>query len=140
MRPSSQIHAVFPYLCVQGAAEAIDFYIRVFGAEELMRLAGEDGRIAHAELRLGPATLMLAEERPEHGWLSPLALGGTSTLLHLHVSDVDALAARASEAGAIVLRPPTDEGHGERQAKLRDPFGHEWLLGQGIEAVSPEAD
>jgi PhnB protein len=132
------IHEVYPYLCVTGAAAAIDFYIRVFGAQELMRLTYPDGRIAHAELKLGPATLMLVDEHPEYGIQSPLAFGGTGTTIHLHVDDVDALTARALEAGATVLRAPTDEGHGERQARLRDPFGHEWLLGHQIEAVSSE--
>jgi PhnB protein len=132
------IHEVFPYLCVRGGAAAIDFYVRIFGAQELMRLTYPDGRIAHAELKLGPATLMLTDEHPEYGIQSPLAFGGTGMTIHLHVDDVDALTARAVEAGATVLRPPTDEGHGERQAKVRDPFGHEWLLGHQLGAVSSE--
>jgi PhnB protein len=132
------IREVYPYLCVRGGAAAIDFYTRVFGAQELMRLTYPDGRIAHAELKLGPGTLMLVDELPEYGIQSPLAFGGTGTTIHLHVDDVDALTTRALEAGATVLRAPTDEGHGERQARLRDPFGHEWLLGHQIEAVSPE--
>lgn len=132
------IREVYPYLCVRGGAAAIDFYVRVFGAEELMRLTYPDGRIAHAELKLGPVTLMLSDEHPEYGLLSPLTYGGTGMAIHLHVDDVDVLTRRAVEAGATVLRPPTDEGHGERQAKLRDPFGHEWLLGHQLEAVSPE--
>jgi PhnB protein len=132
------IHEVFPYLCVRGGAAAMDFYIQVFGAEELMRLTYRDGRIAHAELKLGPATLMLVDEHPEHSIRSPLAFGGTGTRIHLHVDDVDALTARAAEAGATVLMAPTDQGHGERQARVRDPFGHEWLLGHQIESVSSE--
>jgi PhnB protein len=132
------IHEVYPYLCVSGGAAAIDFYVRVFGAQELMRLTYPDGRVAHAELKLGPATLMLTDEHPEYGIQSPLAFGGTGLTIHLHVDDVDALTARAVEAGATVLRPPTDEGHGERQAKVRDPFGHEWLLGHQLEAVSSD--
>jgi len=135
-RRAPVIHEVYPYLCVSGGAAAIDLYIRVFGAEEVMRLTYPDGRIAHAELKLGPATLMLADEHPEYGIRSPLAFGGTGTTIHLHVDDVDALTARAVEAGAKVLRPPTNEGHGERQATVRDPFGHEWLLGHPIEDVS----
>jgi PhnB protein len=132
------IHEVYPYLCVRGGAAAIDFYVRVFGAQEIMRLAYPDGRIAHAELKFGPATLMLVDEHPDIGIRSPLAFGGTGTRIHLHVDDVDALTARAVEAGATVLLPPTDQGHGERQARVRDPFGHEWLLGHQIEAVSSE--
>lgn len=132
------IRELYPYLCVRGAAAAIDFYTRLFGAQELMRLTDPDGRIAHAELKLGPGTLMLVDEHPEYGIQSPLAFGGTGTTIHLHVDDVDALTTRALEAGATVLRAPADQGHGERQARLRDPFGHEWLLGHQIEAVSPE--
>lgn len=130
--PAGPIREFFPYLCVRGAAEAIAFYSRVFGAREGMRLTGPDGRVAHAQLELGPVTLMLADEHPEGGFLSPLSLGGTGTRLHLHVDDVDVLARRAVEAGAALLREPADQEHGERQCLLRDPFGHEWLLGHEI--------
>lgn len=133
-----RVRELYPYLCVRGAAAAIDFYTRVFGAQELMRLADPSGRIAHAELKLGPTTIMLVDENPEYGVRSPLALGGTGTIIHLHVDDVDALTSRAEAAGALVLRAPADQGHGERQSKLRDPFGHEWLLGHQTEVVSPE--
>lgn len=132
------VREFFPYLCVRGAAEAIAFYSRVFGAREGMRLTGPDGRVAHAELELGPVTLMLADEHPEGGFLSPSSLGGTATRFHLHVDDVDLLARRAVEAGATLLREPADQEHGERQCLLRDPFGHEWLLGHEIEALSAE--
>lgn len=132
------VHAVYPYLCVRGAEAAIGFYARVFGAREDFRLTAPDGRIGHAELLLGPATLMLVDEFPEHGILSPLAHGGTGVRLHLHVDDVDAIVPVAVAAGATVLHGPSDEGHGERQCRLRDPFGHEWLLGHEIEPVSRE--
>ena len=125
---------VFPYLCVRGAAAAIEFYTHVFGARETFRFANESGRIGHAELALGPVTLMLADEHPELGIRSPLAYGGTGTTLHLHVADVDGLTASAEAAGAVVLRPPADQSHGERQSRIRDPFGHEWLLGQDLGA------
>jgi uncharacterized glyoxalase superfamily protein PhnB len=134
----SPILEVFPYLCVRGAAAAIDFYTRVFGAQETLRLAEPGGRVAHAELKLGPATLMLADEFPEYGILSPLSFGGSGTTMHLHVRNVDTLAALAVAAGATIVREPTDQGHGERQCRLRDPFGHEWLLGHEIEKVSSE--
>lgn len=135
----SPVRELFVYLCVDGGAEAIDFYTRVFGAEETFRLQAPDGRIGHAELRLGPATLMLADEHPEAGVRSPRAYGGTGTTLHLHVDDVDVLTRRAEEAGAVVLRPPADEAHGERQSRLRDPWGHEWLLGSPVgEPLSPD--
>lgn len=126
------IHEAFPYLCARDAARAIEFYTRAFGAVEKLRLPDEQGRVGHAELALGPITLMLADEHPEHGILSPLAFGGTGMRIHLHVDDVDALARRASDAGATILMAPADQTHGERQCRLRDPFGHEWLLGQQI--------
>ena len=132
------IREVFPYLCVRDAAAALDFYARVFGAEELLRLTDARGRIAHAELKLGPVVVMVVDEHPEYGILSPLAFGGTGLTIHLHVDDVDTLTERARTAGATVLREPEDHGHGERQSRVRDPFGHEWLLGHEIEALSSE--
>lgn len=97
------VREVYPYLCVRGAAAALEFYSRVFGAQEIAQLAEPDGRIAHAELKLGSTTMMLADERPE--------------------------------AGATLLRAPADQDQGERQCRLRDPFGHEWLLGHPIEST-----
>ena len=135
---ASSIHEVYPYLCVRGAAAAIDLYGRAFGARETFRLTEPGGRIGHAELKLGPATLMLVDEYPEYGIQSPIVFGGTGTTIHLHVENVDALTEQAVEAGATVLREPTDQSHGERQCRLRDPFGHEWLLGHPIENVSRE--
>ena len=132
----SPVLEVFPYLCVRGASEAIAFYVRVFHAQEIQRLTEPSGRVAHAELKLGPTIVMLADEFPELGIRSPLSVGGTGTTLHLHVRNVDEMAARAVAAGATVLRGPSDQGHGERQCRLRDPFGHEWLLGHEI-AVTP---
>ncbi|HET7241250.1 MAG TPA: VOC family protein [Gemmatimonadales bacterium] len=127
------IREVYPYLIVRGAEAAMGFYRTVFGAQEIFRMAdAEKGRIGHAELRLGPMTIMLADEYPELGILSPLAHGGTGTTLHLHVDDVDALAADAVRAGATMVRAPADYDHGERQCRIRDPFGHEWLLGQDL--------
>lgn len=127
------IHEVFIYLIVRGGVDAIDFYARVFGATETFRLQEPGGgRVGHAELRLGPVTVMLADEHPEAGILSPLAFGGTGTRIHLHVDDVDVLAARAVDAGAVILFGPEDQAHGERQCRLRDPWGHEWLLGHPV--------
>lgn len=133
-----EIREVFPYLCVRGGDAAIDFYARVFGARETFRLAMPDGRVSHAELALGPVTVMVCDEHPEIGIRSPLAFGGTGARLHLHVDDVDRLTRRAEDAGATVLLAPTDQMHGERQARIRDPFGHEWLLGHEIEPMSPD--
>jgi uncharacterized glyoxalase superfamily protein PhnB len=132
------IQQVFPYLRLRGAEKAIEFYTKAFGARETMRLAEPGGRIGHAEIKIGPATIMLADEFPEMGIQGPLALRGTSVSLHLHVDDVDALMDRAVQAGATVIRPAKNEFYGERTGALRDPFGHEWLLGQHVEDVSPE--
>src|SRR5690606_14326703 len=132
------IHEAFPYLCVREGARAIEFYAHVFGAVETLRFTDAQGRVSHAELVFGPVTLMLADEHPEHGILSPLAHGGTGLRIHLHVDDVDALARRAADAGAAIIMAPTDQAHGERQCRLRDPFGHEWLLGQQLEQLSPD--
>lgn len=132
------IRELFAYLCTRDAAAAIDFYTRVFGARETMRLTSPDGRVGHAELAFGSATVMLSDEHPEYGILSPLAFGGSGSMIHLHVDDVDTLARRAAEAGAVILYGPSDEGHGERQCRLRDPFGHSWLLGHEIEQVAPD--
>lgn len=130
--PRSAIREVFPYLRVRGAASAIAFYTRAFGAHELLRITESNGRIGHAQLRLGPATLMLSDEYPELGLQSPQAFGGSGSSIHLHVENVDVLAKQAVEAGATVLMEPIDQSHGERQCRLRDPFGHEWLLGHPI--------
>lgn len=132
------IQQVVPYLRVRGAAAAIDFYQRAFEAQEIFRLTEPGGRIGHAELRVGPAVIMLSDEYPEMGIQSPLAFGGTGLSLHLHVDNVDALTERAVAAGATLLMKPQDQFYGERSAKVLDPFGHEWYLGQHIEDVSPE--
>jgi len=138
----SAIREVYPYLIVGDAEAAIAFYHQVFGAEETLRVPDtEHGRVGHAELRLGPATIMLADEYPELGLRSPAAFGGTGMTLHLHVDDVDTLARRAVLAGATMVREPTDYDHGERQCRVRDPFGHEWLLGQQIgEGAAPQSE
>src|SRR5512140_1943410 len=99
----SSIREVFPYLRIRGAAEAIAFYQRAFGATELMRLTATEGRIGHAEIRIGGATLMLADEHPEIGVVGPQTLGGTSVAMHLHVEDIDGLVRQAVEAGATVV-------------------------------------
>jgi uncharacterized glyoxalase superfamily protein PhnB len=134
------IREVYPYLIVRGATAAIEFYRTVFGAEETLRMPDPGGdRIGHAELKLGPITIMLADEHPALGILSPAAFGGTGMTLHLHVDDVDSLAGRAVRAGATMVRQPADYDHGERQCRVRDPFGHEWLLGHDLATRSKEA-
>jgi uncharacterized glyoxalase superfamily protein PhnB len=130
--------ALSVYLCVRGAPAAIDFYRDAFGAIETMRMTGDDGRVGHAEITLEGMTVMLADEHPEIGVVSPETLGGTPVSLYLHVADVDATYARAVAAGATGERPPADQFHGNRNASLRDPFGHRWMLTQPVEAVSAE--
>jgi PhnB protein len=133
-----KVHEVFAYLRLRGAAEAIDFDKRAFDAHEVFRLAEPGGRIGHAEIKIGNTVLMLADEYPEHGIIGPQTLGGTTFAIHLHVDDVDSLMLRATNAGATVLRPLADQFYGERSGSIRDPFGHEWLLGQHIEDLTPE--
>ena len=130
--------ALSVYLCVRGAPAAIDFYREAFGAVETMRMTGDDGRVGHAEITLEGTTVMLADEHPEIGVVSPETLGGTPVSLYLHVADVDATYDRAVAAGATGERPPSDQFHGNRNASLRDPFGHRWMITQPIEAVSVE--
>jgi PhnB protein len=133
-----QIHEVFPYLRVRNAPAAIDFYKRTFGAQEKFRLTEPKGRIGHAELQFGEALIMVSEEYPEFGILGPESIGGTGCSLHLHVDDCDQLIAHAVNMGASLLRPAADHFYGERSGTVRDPFGHEWLIGHNIEAVTPE--
>ncbi|AKU89814.1 VOC family protein [Vulgatibacter incomptus] len=132
------IHEMYPYLRVRNAAKAIEFYRDVFGATEKLRLVEPSGRIGHCELLVAGATLMVSEEFPEYGILGPESLGGTSLSIHLHVDDADELLRRACDAGAELVRPPADHFYGERSGTVRDPFGHEWLIGHAIEEVSPE--
>jgi PhnB protein len=136
--PSNPIKSLFPYLRVRGAAAAIEFYVAAFGARERFRLVEPSGRIGHCELELGNGVVMLSEEYPEYGLLGPQGAGLGGFSIHLHVDQVDKLAARAVAAGATLLRPPADGFHGERSCSILDPFGHEWLLGQEIESVSVE--
>lgn len=132
------IHEVFPYLCVRDSAAAIDFYRSAFGATERFRLTEPSGRIGHAELQLGPIVLMLCDEFPEYGIRAPGDADSRPFVIHLHLDNADAAAKRAIEAGATMIREPADEFYGERSCRIRDPFGHEWLLGHSIEEVSPD--
>ncbi len=134
----NEIHEVFPYLMVSDAQGAVTFYQQAFGAKEIFRLVEPSGRIGHVELQLGPVVLMVCDEFPEYGMVAPPRDGFTGCTLHLHVDNADAMAERAAAAGATVLMPPTDQFYGERSCRLRDPFGHTWLLGHSIEKLTPE--
>lgn len=132
------IHDVYAYLRLHDTKAAIDFYARAFGARELFRLVEPSGRVGHAEVKIGPATIMLSDEYPEYGIRGPHTIGGTSVSIHIHADDVDRLFERAVAAGATVVRPLQNQFYGERSGTVRDPFGHEWLLGGHIEDVTPE--
>jgi uncharacterized glyoxalase superfamily protein PhnB len=136
--PPAVAVSLTPHLVVRDAARAIDFYRRAFGAVETLRLSGPDGEIAHAELRIGEASLYLNEEAREERELSPESLGGAAVSLHLYVPDVDAAYARAVSAGAIPRMRVEDMFWGERYGTVRDPFGHEWALATRTEKLSPE--
>ena len=127
-----------PYLFIKGAAGAIDFYKKVFGAMEIMRMAGPNDRVMHAELKIGDSVVMLADENPQIGAVSPSSLGGTSFCLHVYFDDVDAVARTAVENGAKLTRPLRNEFYGARTGTLIDPFGHMWSVATQIENVSPE--
>lgn len=131
------IHELFAYIHVKSADEAIRFYISVFGATEKFRLVEPDGRIGHAELDFGGATLMISEEFPDLGIQGP-GIGAAATVtLHLHVDNCDDVIARALQAGATLESPAQDHFYGERSGSFRDPAGHRWAVGHSIEDVSP---
>jgi PhnB protein len=129
---------ITPYLVVKGAAKAMDFYQKAFSATEIMRFDQPDGRIGHAEMQIGDARFMLADEFPEMKIFSPQTLGGTSVYFLIYVEDVDALFNRAVTAGAKVDKPVADQLYGDRNGTLMDPFGHKWTIATHIEDVSPE--
>ncbi|MBP6381950.1 MAG: VOC family protein [Pseudomonadales bacterium] len=132
------IHTVTPYLSVRGAAAAIDFYRRAFGAEEVFRLDAGNGLVGHAEIRIGDSVILLADELGGSPQRSPSSLAGTSVAVRLFVDDVDACFARALAAGGVQLRGVADQFYGDRNGALRDPFGHVWIVGTHIEDLTPE--
>jgi PhnB protein len=127
-----------PYICVDPADQAIEFYKKVFGAKERMRMPSPGGKIGHAELQIGSSLLMLADEHPEVGALSPKSVGGTPVTLSLYVEDVDSVFEKATAAGARSLRDVRDEFYGDRTGQFEDPFGHRWSVATHVEDVSPE--
>jgi uncharacterized glyoxalase superfamily protein PhnB len=131
-------HSITPYLFVSGAAEAIEFYKKAFGAEERFRMPGPGGKLMHAELQIGDSVIMLADEWPDMGVKSPKTLGGAACSMMLYVNDVDASFKQATDAGASVKQPPTDMFWGDRFGKVSDPFGHEWAISTHIEDVAPD--
>lgn len=131
-------HTVTPYLTVNDAAQAIEFYKRAFGATELHRMQGPNGKIMHAEIRIGDSNIMLADEMPGMENRAPQSLGAATGGLFLYVNDVDAAYQKATAAGAKATQPPADMFWGDRYGRLTDPFGHSWSLGTHKEDVAPD--
>ena len=131
-------HNITPYLFVRSAASAVDFYKNIFGATEIMRMPGSNGKIMHAELRIGDSIVMLADENPQTGMMSPQTVGGFSMGMHLYVENVDQVIQKAVESGAKLLRPIKNQFYGDRSGTVLDPFGHMWSVATHVEDVSPE--
>ena len=131
-------YSLTPYLVIKGAAEAIEFYKKAFGAAEIVRMPGPDGRVMHAEVKIGNSMLMLSDENPERGHLSPATRGGNTSSVMLYTDDVDAVFKTAVAAGARADMPPTDMFWGDRMGNLTDPFGHSWAIATHKEDVSPD--
>lgn len=129
---------VTPYLIVDNANAAIDFYISVLGAEERMRMPGPDDKVGHAELSIGESMIMLADEFPDMGARSPKSIGGSPVTIHVYVQDVDATVALAVTAGATITRPVENKFYGDRGGEFLDPYGHRWSIASHVEDLSPE--
>ncbi len=127
-----------PYLIVKGAADAIEFYKRAFGATEQLRMADPQGRVGHAEIKIGDSVIMLADEHPAMGYRGPRSLGGSSVSILLYLPDVDTVFERAIKAGARTARPVQNQFYGDRSGTLEDPFGHVWTIATHVEDVPPE--
>jgi PhnB protein len=130
--------AVTPYLTVTGAARAIEFYAKAFGAEEVMRFPMPDGKIAHAEVRIGGSIVMLHDEAPEWKAFSPQSIGDSPVSIMLYVEDVDAVVRRAVDAGATLTMEVADQFYGDRAGAVKDPFGHKWHIATHVEDVAPD--
>jgi PhnB protein len=129
---------VSPYLIVAGAGAAIDFYVKVLGATERMRMPGPDDKVGHAELELGDSLIMLADEFPEMGALGPKSIGGSPVTIGVYVDDVDTTFRRAIDNGATELQPIEDKFYGDRAGQFLDPFGHKWNVSTHVEDVAPD--
>ncbi len=131
-------HTATPYLIVHDAARAIDFYKNAFGATEMYRLSSPDGKVAHAEIKIGDSPIMLGDEVPAMAYRSPKSLGGSPVSILLYVEDVDVVASRAVAAGLKTLRPVQDQFYGDRSGTFEDPFGHQWSISTHKEDVAPD--
>jgi PhnB protein len=131
-------HTVTPYLTIKNAAAALDFYKQAFGAEECFRMTDPQGKVGHAEIRIGDSSIMLCDEFPEMGGTSPDTLGGSPVMIHLYVEQVDALVDRAVKAGGRLERPVADQFYGDRAGMVVDPFGHKWWIATHVEELAPD--
>jgi len=131
-------NSVTPYLVVKGAAQAIEYYKKVFGATEILRMAVPDGRVGHAELQVGSSRIMLADENPQMGYRSAESIGASPVSLLVYIRDCDKVVERAVAGGAKLLKPVQDQFYGDRSGFIQDPFGHQWGIATHIEDVSPE--
>ena len=131
-------HSVTPYLIINGATDAIEYYKKAFGATELFRMPAPEGKIGHAEIKIGDSPIMLADEFPEMGYKSPQSLGGSPVSIMIYVADVDTVFNQAIAAGGKEQRPVKDQFYGDRSGTLEDPFGHVWHVATHKEDVSPE--
>lgn len=132
------MRTVTPHLICAGAAEAIEFYKKAFGAVDEGRMAGDDGKLVHAQIRIGDSAVMLMDEMPEWGTLGPNSLNGSPVAIHLYVEDVDAVFAQAVEAGATATMPVDDTFWGDRYGQIKDPFGHRWSIATHIKDLTDE--
>jgi len=132
------MHTITPHLVCNGAADAIEFYQKAFGAVELTRLPGEVGKLMHAMIRIGDSAIMLVDEFPDWGMLGPMSLKGSPVTIHLYVEDVDATVERAVAAGAKITMPVEDMFWGDRYGRVEDPFGHHWSIATHIRDLSLE--
>jgi len=133
-------NSITPYLIIKGAAQAIDYYKKVFGATEVMRMNGPDGKVGHAELKIGDSHIMLADENPAmgQGYTSAATIGASPVSLYLYIPDVDKVVERAAAEGAKILKPVQDQFYGDRSGFIQDPFGHLWGVATHVEDVSPQ--
>ena len=133
-------NSITPYLIIKGAAQAIDYYKKVFGATELFRMDGPDGKVGHAELQIGDSKIMLADENPKmgQGYTSAASIGASPVSLYLYIPDVDRVAERAVAEGAKMLKPVQDQFYGDRSGFIQDPFGHLWGIATHVEDVAPQ--
>lgn len=130
--------SVTPYLVIKGAAQAIDYYKKVFGANVVVRMDGPEGKVGHAELQIGNSRIMLADESPQMGATSATTIGNSPVSLYLYIPDVDKVVDRAVAEGARIIKPVQDQFYGDRSGFIQDPFGHFWGIATHVEDVSPQ--